>query len=576
MSNDAIFDAIEYDDIDQLEELIEEASDSELEQLLNEPDGEGYSPLIVAASIGLVDIAEVLLENNAKIDYIAPDHASALFCAVQEKHWELVSLLHDHKANMNSQRDKGPTPLYIAAQEGYADMVGRLVEIGADPDLRAHGITPLFIACQENHPEVVTTLLQKKADPNRRNKSGGLPVVVSAWRNNTKVLEELVKAEDLKIDKFGGANMSALMTASKNKKTESVKILVGAKADCDKKCDSSFRATALHYAADKHYIEIMNMLKDDGAADTSIKNANGHTAADMIMLNYDEYLEGYAHTSLTLAADRKLKTLEKEPEPKKEAEPLPEEGTDSEIEDEEHLVGWSAPKEETINTKRIETQAEKDEKQELKRQASQRKMDAAKASPKKKEKKKKEKKKRSKRSKRRSSKSKEAVSPSNNHDSDDATSPAAATTKKRDMSPEDRLQSLLTRNENKLDIIREAFTGHDIDDSGYLDKPEFMACLGSLGLQEQFGRDFKAHVNKCFAEFDKDQNGRISFEEFVQFYNTINNPSRTHVRRNKTPPRPAPMERPKAGNGRRRLSKGSLDMDHVNPKRGGQNFLPTL
>ena len=96
MANEAIFDAIEYDDIDQLEELLEEAG-SDLDSFVNTPDDEGYSPLIVAASIGLVDIAETLLEHKAKIDYIAPDHASALFCAVQEKHWELVEALHSFK-----------------------------------------------------------------------------------------------------------------------------------------------------------------------------------------------------------------------------------------------------------------------------------------------------------------------------------------------------------------------------------------------------------------------------------------------------------------------------------------------
>ena len=60
---------------------------------------------------------------------------------------------------------------------------------------------------------------------------------------------------------------------------------------------------------------------------------------------------------------------------------------------------------------------------------------------------------------------------------------------------------MLSKNENKLDVIREAFSDHDIDDSGYLDKSEFMACLGTLGVQEQFGRDFKAHVNHCFQEY---------------------------------------------------------------------------
>lgn len=559
--NDAIFDAIEYDDIDELERLLDEADPGQLDDLVNLPDGEGYSPLIVSASIGLVEIAEVLLESKAKINYIAPDHASALFCAVQEKHWELVEVLVEFGADLNAQLDKGPTPLYIAAQEGYADMVGHLVEIKADPNLRAHGITPLFISCQENHPPVAKALIDRKADPNRRNKSGGLPVVVAAWRNNTDVVNELVKAPDIKLDKFGGANMSALMTAAKNKKTESVQILIAAKADLNKRCDSSLRGTAMHYAADKHYLDIMKMLKD-GGCDSSIKNAAGHTAADMVMLNYDEFLDDYAHTSLNIAADRQLKTLEKEPAVKKEADPLPDPGTESEVEDEDHLVGWSAPQEESIATKRVESKQEKEHKAELKRQASSK--DSSSSSSKKKDKKKKEKKKKSKRSKRR--KKDKGRGDAGNSDGD---APAAA----QEISPEQRIQHMLSKNERKLDTIREAFSDHDLDDSGYLDKPEFMACLGTLGVQEQFGRDFRAHVDKCFIEFDKDQNGRISFEEFVQFYNTIHNPTRARVHREKTKKKKKDpvLERPKAPP---RKVKGSIDTS-----RGGgrdTNFLPTL
>jgi len=568
MSNDAIFDAIEYDDIDSLEQLLEEAGD-DLDELINTPDHEGYSPLIVAASIGLVDIAEALLEHKANINYIAPDHASALFCAVQEKHWELVEVLVEFGADLNAQLDKGPTPLYIASQEGYHDMVSHLVDLKADADLRAHGITPLFIASQENHPEVVKALIEKKADPNRRNKSGGLPIVVAAWRNNDRVLAELVKSTTIKMDKFGGANMSALMTAAKNQKTESVKILIEAKADLNKKCDSSYRACAMHYAADKHYLEIMELLKA-GGADTGIKNANGHTPADVIMINFDEFLDDYAHTSLNLSADRQLKKLEPEVDTKKEPEPPSDSGTDSEIEDEEHLVGWSAPKEEAMKVKHVESQADKEKKQREQEKEQEKEKAKASASPSssskkspKRNKKKKEKKKKSKKSKRRSKNS----APSD----DEPAEPKKSS--KSELSPEDRLHKMLTKNENKLDIIREAFSDHDIDDSGYLDKPEFMACLGSLGVQEQFGRNFKDHVNKCFKEFDKDQNGRISFEEFVQFYNTINNPTRARVHRRNNTRDQIPTERPKAGG--RRKTKGSIDYG-VNPNRGGTNFLPTL
>jgi ankyrin repeat protein len=641
MSSEAIFDAIEYDDIDSLEKALEDAGD-DLNELINSVDQEGYSPLIVASSIGLVDIAELLIENGAQLDYIAPDHASPLFCAVQEKHWELLAVLTDAKANLNAQRDKGPTPLYIASQEGYHDMVGHLVDVKADPNLHAHGITPLFISCQENHPAVTKLLLEKKADPNKRNKSGGLPVVVAAWRDNVKVLEELVKSSTIKLDKFGGANMSALMTACKNNKLESARILIAAKADLNLKCDSGIRGTAMHYAADKHYLELMNVLKAAGA-DDGIKNANNHTPADVVMINFDEFLDGYVHTSLNIAADRQLKQLEPEVAPKKDAEPLPQDSdTDSEVEDEEHLVGWSAPKEEAIATKRVDSKAEKEQKnskesssKSSKKEKEKEKENAksppakenakspssksskekekekevesksARGSPKKggregkgkesdeeeeskssskspKKERKHKSKKRSKKHKKSKRRSKDDSDEDSNSASDDGDAAAGSATPAdapvaKDVSPEERLAAMLAKNQNKLETIREAFQDHDVDDSGFLDKAEFMACLGSLGLQEQYGRDFRAHVEKCFKAFDKDNNGRISFEEFVQFYNTISTPTRvnpSHTRRQQK----TPEERPKAAAGRRK-GKGGDEGREARPlssKRETSFKLPTL
>jgi hypothetical protein len=360
--------------------------------------------------------------------------------------------------------------------------------------------------------------------------------------------------------------MSALMTACKHNKVESVEILIKAKADLNKKCESGLRGTPMHYAADKKYLDLMKMLKDAGA-DSSVKNSRGHTPADMVMLNFDEYLDDYAHTSLNIAADRQLKQLPNE-EVTKEPEPLPEEGTDSEIEEDEHLEGWSAPKEESIHIKRVESQAEIKEKKIQQQQKSQKDLAAAKSPKKYKEKKekKKKRKKRSKKSKRRK-KSNNIEDDGGGDDDDDRAGPA----RQSEMSPEDRLANMLSKNENKLDMIREAFSDHDIDDSGFLDRPEFMSCLGSLGMQEQLGRNFKTHVEKTFMEFDKDQNGRISFEEFVQFYNTINNSTRArvHTRKNAN----VALERPKAASGRR---KGKGEQQGVDPRRSTNFTLPSL
>ena len=60
-----------------------------------------------------------------------------MFCAVQENYWKVVESLVDNAADVNVRRKNGPTPLYIAAQEGYDKLVTKLIECKGLPDCRA-------------------------------------------------------------------------------------------------------------------------------------------------------------------------------------------------------------------------------------------------------------------------------------------------------------------------------------------------------------------------------------------------------------------------------------------------------
>ena len=59
-------------------------------------------------------------------------------------------------ADNDRAETSGATPLYIAAQNGYLDVVHHLVEVGADKDqAQNRGATPLHIATQNGHLHVV-------------------------------------------------------------------------------------------------------------------------------------------------------------------------------------------------------------------------------------------------------------------------------------------------------------------------------------------------------------------------------------------------------------------------------------
>ena len=70
-----------------------------------------------------------------------------------------------------------PHPLYYAASYGLSRTVQRLVEAGADLNVRAgrFGGTALHAACWRNHPDIARYLLEQGADPKVRDLNGSRP-----------------------------------------------------------------------------------------------------------------------------------------------------------------------------------------------------------------------------------------------------------------------------------------------------------------------------------------------------------------------------------------------------------------
>lgn len=74
---------------------------------------------------------------------------------------------------VNSQDERGHSPLLIAAYAGYAEAAELLLEKGADANLtNAAGDTPLIGAAFGGHLAIVMMLLRFGANPGLRNRKG--------------------------------------------------------------------------------------------------------------------------------------------------------------------------------------------------------------------------------------------------------------------------------------------------------------------------------------------------------------------------------------------------------------------
>jgi ankyrin repeat protein len=123
----------------------------------------GLPRLVQACFSGSFDLIEALLKRGADVDQVT-----------QPARW---------------------TPLHVAAHMGRRDVVKRLLESGADPNVQdGAGHTPLHLASNRGASAVVLVLLQAGADPNVQNFMGRTPLHLAAMSGKQKVVEALLDA----------------------------------------------------------------------------------------------------------------------------------------------------------------------------------------------------------------------------------------------------------------------------------------------------------------------------------------------------------------------------------------------
>ena len=124
----------------------------------------GASPLYFATSAHHTRIVELLLKKyKAIVDLSTFDGSTPLHVACEQGFTDVVQLLIDHQANVNAKMNDGTTALMLACQNGRESVVEILVSTGrCDIKLqRLDGVTALFLVVQHGHEKIFDYLLDK-------------------------------------------------------------------------------------------------------------------------------------------------------------------------------------------------------------------------------------------------------------------------------------------------------------------------------------------------------------------------------------------------------------------------------
>ncbi|XP_048356472.1 ankyrin repeat and sterile alpha motif domain-containing protein 1B isoform X9 [Sphaerodactylus townsendi] len=142
----------------------------------NVADNKGYFPIHLAAWKGDVEIVKILIHHgpsHSRVNEQNNENETALHCAAQYGHSEVVAVLLDELTDPTIRNNKLETPLDLAALYGRLRVVKMI--INAYPNLmscntRKH--TPLHLAARNGHKAVVQVLLEAGMDVSSQTEKG--------------------------------------------------------------------------------------------------------------------------------------------------------------------------------------------------------------------------------------------------------------------------------------------------------------------------------------------------------------------------------------------------------------------
>jgi uncharacterized protein len=281
--------------------------------VVNLTDRDGSTPLHWAVRADERDVVDALLKAGARANVQDRLGVTPVFLAAMNADGAIIRKLLAAGANANQVEKTGETILMVATRSGDIDSVRALLEHGANPNTAEPQLqlTPLMLAAEAGYTEIVSALIKSGADIFVRTRTGATParrlpcvaqsgcgshgdgIVRGGWP------EKGIRAA------IPGA-MTPLMYAAREGNIDTARLLLDAGANVNEVDKNDI--TPLFMAISNNHIPMARFLIDRGA-NINAKDWYGRTPlfAAVEIRNVDLHYVTFAH--MVSEDDRKV-TLE--------------------------------------------------------------------------------------------------------------------------------------------------------------------------------------------------------------------------------------------------------------------------